>query len=366
MKKEKSILIVFPDEWLQYSPSVLNLYQCCHENYYTKLVYVDNGRFKNAGLVENYKAIAIGKFAAYCWRKTLGYKFYKVLRLLGTLFFIKLFDRHYDIVIAIDSSGYVPTKLFFSNTIYFSLETEKDIYYKISQRLGIHQLIIQSKERKDFMLGTDETIEVFYIQNAPILTSQPVSVKEKNDKRILYMGNIDFGYGIEQFIACIKELEADYTLTLKGIKNDTYFNWLNQEYSSLISSGKLVFDFEYIAQSKVIEFVSQFYIGITGYDLTLAKQNFNYFSSPAGKLFNYYAAAIPVIGVDIIGLKSVTDFNAGVLIDEVIPEKIKDAIRTIENKYQTYAANCLLASQEFDFKKAFAIFIHAVDKERDN
>ena len=137
MSKKKSILIVFPDEWLQYSPSVLNLYQCCKENHYTKLIYVDNGRFKNDGLVDHYSTIKIGKFAAYFWRKTIGYKFYKVLRLFFTLFFIKLFDKKYDTVIAIDSSGYLVTKLFFKQAIYFSLETEKDVFYRLSKKLGI-------------------------------------------------------------------------------------------------------------------------------------------------------------------------------------------------------------------------------------
>jgi len=361
VKKERSILIVFPDEWLQYSPSVLNLYHCCNEQFNTKLIYIDNGKFSNTGLVEDYANIKIGKFAAYFWRKTLGYKFYKVLRLFFTLLFVKLFDKKYDTVIAIDSSGYAITKLFFSNAVYFSLETEKDVYYKISQRLGIETLLIQSKERKEFMIGDDENVEVFYIQNAPIINENQVLYKEKKQKQILYMGNIEFGYGLEQFIECIKELDNTYTLTLKGIKNEKYFNWLHEKYGDLIQSDKLLFDFTYVAQENIIEFVSRFYIGITGYDIELAKKSFNYFSSPAGKLFNYYAAAVPVIGIDIIGLKSVKDFNAGVLIDEVKADKVKQAIRTIEDNYDTYSANCLAAAKEFDFKKAFDNFIKSTD-----
>jgi hypothetical protein len=256
VKKEKSILIVFPDEWLQYSPSVLNLYQCCKENFYTKLVYVDNGKFKNEGLVENYKSIYIGKFAAYFWRKTLGYKFYKVLRLIFALLFIKIFNKRYDTVIAIDSSGYVATKLFFSKAIYFSLETEKDVYYKISQRLGIENLIIQSKERKEFMLDDSSDTEVFYVQNAPILNEHPITITDKKDKRILYMGNIEFGYGLEQFIECIKELDDSYTLTLKGIKNEKYYNWLQEKYRDLINSKKLIFDFSYVDQKLLNMYLS--------------------------------------------------------------------------------------------------------------
>ena len=362
MHKEKSILVVFPDEWLQYSPSVLNLYQCCSEKYYTKLVYVDNGKFKNEGLVAHYRNIKIGRFAAYFWRKTFGYKFYKVLRLFFTLLFIKLFNKRYDIVIGIDSSGYAITKLFFQHAIYFSLETEKDNYFKLSELLGIEKLLIQSKERKDFLIGDTNEVEVFYIQNAPIIT-KPTVLKEKKEKRILYMGNIEYGYGLEQFIDCVSQLDTTYTLTLKGIKNDRFFNFLNEQYKELIANNKLIFDFSYVDQSKIIEYAASYYIGITGYDIELAKKSFNYFSSPAGKLFNYYAAGIPVIGIDIIGLKSVTDFNAGVLIDEVNPDKIKQAILAIEQQYTTYAENCLVAANTFDFKTSFTTFYNAITSQ---
>jgi O-antigen/teichoic acid export membrane protein len=361
VKKEKSILIIFPDEWLQYSPSVLNFYQCCNEKFNTKLIYVDNGRFNNFKLVENFKSINIGKFAAYFWRKTFGYKLYKIIRLLFALLSIKLFDKHYDIVVGIDSSGYLPTKLFFKNAIYFSLETEKDNFYKLSLKLGIERLIIQSEERKEYMIGANENVEVFYIQNAPILNNESVYITGNKEKRILYMGNIDFGYGLEQFIECIKELDKEYTLTLKGIKNENFYNWLHDKYKSLIESNRLLFNFDYIEQSKIIEYCSKFYIGITGYDLELAKKSFNYFSSPAGKLFNYYAAAVPVIGIDIIGLKSVKQFNSGILIDKVTPEKIKKAIQIIENDYKNFASNCLIAAKHFDFKRSFTIFIDKVD-----
>jgi O-antigen/teichoic acid export membrane protein len=356
LSKKKSILIVFPDEWLQYSPSVLNLYECCKQNHYTKLVYVDNGKFKNDGLVDHGTSIKIGKTAAYFWRKTFGYKLYKVLRIFFTLLSIKIFNKKYDIVIAIDSSGYLITKLFFNNTVYFSLETEKDWYFRLSQKLGIETLIIQSKERKDFMIENDTSIQVFYLQNAPILDNRIKRYEGIKEKRILYMGNIDFGYGLEYFIDCIKELDNEYTFTLKGIKNKKYFNWLHERYADIIHSGKLIFDFNYVEQSKIIEYVSHFYIGITGYDLELAKKSFNYFSSPAGKLFNYYAAALPVIGIDIIGLKSVRDFDAGILIDSVNVLQIKNAIKTIELKYNNYTLNCIKASEEFDFKKGFEKF----------
>lgn len=363
MSNKKSILIVFPDEWLQYSPSVLNLYKCCEEKYNTHLVFFSNGKFNNKGLVKNGHSIYVGKFAAYLWRKTFGYKLYKMLLLFIKLLTIKLFQKSYNVVIAIDSSGYLVTRIFFSKTVFFSLECEKDKYYSICEKIGIKSLIIQSEERKEYLIGKNSKVKVFYLQNAPILNQNFKPLKEAKEKRILYLGNIEFGYGLEHFIDCIEDLGEEYSLTLKGIKNDKYYDWLVSKYHHLIKRGKLRFDFDYIQQDKIVAFVAHYFIGITGYDLELAKKSFNYFSSPAGKLFNYYAAGVPVIGIDIIGLKSVTQFNAGVLIDEVNSQKIKQAIKKIEDNYQTFFDNCHKASEHFDFKKGFNQLISSLDSE---
>jgi O-antigen/teichoic acid export membrane protein len=357
MKKEGSVLIVFPDEWLQYSPSVMNMYKCFNERFDTKIIYVDNGHFKNDGLVTSYKRIRISKTAAYISRKTFGYKFYKIIRLFFSLLWIKLFEKRYNMVVAIDSSGYLPAKLLYKQAIYFSLETERDIYFRLGNLLGIDRMIIQSKERKEYLVGSDEKTRIHYIQNAPILNGEVLHSKENLKKRILYIGNIEFGYGLEHFIESIKELDDSYTLILKGIKNERYFNWLQENYRDMISSGKLSFDFNYVPQAKIVEYASQYYIGITGYDLELARKSFNYFSSPAGKLFNYYAAGVPVIGIDIIGLKSVNEFGAGVLLEEVNTTNIKNAILRIEQDYKAFSDNCLKAAREFDFKKGFNDFI---------
>jgi O-antigen/teichoic acid export membrane protein len=342
---------------------VLNLYKCCSEKHFTKLVYINNGKFRNDGLAQVSEQINIGKTAAYFWRKTFGYKFYKVVRLYFILLWVKIKDKKYDHVIAIDSSGYLPARLLFRSTVYFSLETEKDVYYDLDRMLGIDALIIQSSERKEYMIGNDPAIKVFYIQNAPILDGKFHPQEQKKEKRILYMGNIEFGYGLEQFIEAVLSLSNEYSLTLKGIKNERYFNFLNEKYKDQIEKHRLVFDFDYVPQERVIEYVSQYYIGITGYDLELAKQSFNYYSSPAGKLFNYYAAGIPVIGIDIVGLKSVKDFNAGALIEEVTPQKIKAAIENVESDYAAISANSLKAAEHFDFRKSFNTFMSAIDSD---
>lgn len=359
--KNKRVLIVFPDEWLQYSPSIINLNECFSDNNYTKVIYLDNGFFKNDDIVANPERIRVGKWIPYLFRKTIGLKVYKILRLFFILLKIKLFEKRYDHVIAIDSAGYLPARLFFSKTIFFSLEVEKSRYFKACQLLGIDKLIIQTKERKDYLIGDDEFIEVFYIQNAPIIDHSKVFNFKHKQKKILYMGNIDFRYGLEQFIDSIKSLDDSYSLTLKGIKSENFFKMLNEKYSDLISSGRLNFDFSYTEQSGIIDYVSDFFIGITGYDIQLAKLDYNYFSSPAGKLFNYYAAGVPVIGINIDGLKSVRDFNTGILLDEVADNNVKKAIKNIEIDYENISQNCLKAAETFDFKKAYNSLVEHIE-----
>src|SRR5207244_1805484 len=50
------------------------------------------------------------------------------------------------------------------------------------------------------------------------------------------------------------------------------------------------------------------------------------------------------------------EFKAGVLLDEVRPEKIKEAIHTIEKNYTSFSENSFSAGKEFDFKRAFKKF----------
>lgn len=354
--KAKRVLIVFPDEWLQYSPSVLNLYSCFSKEHYTKLIYFDNGFFKNDGLVENAIKIKTGKWFPYLFRKTVGYKLYKILRLFFVLLRVKLFEKRYDLVIAIDSAGYIPSRLFFPRTVFFSLEVEKSSYFKLCNAMGIERLIIQSPERKEYLIGESTFTDVFYIQNAPILEKRREVKTAVAEKKVLYIGNINYGYGLEQFINCIRELDNSYSFTLKGIRNENFYRYIQEQYADLLSAQRLILDFGYTDQDKIIDYVSGFYIGITGYDLELAKKDFNYFSSPAGKLFNYYAAGIPVIGINITGLNSVEKYKAGVLLDEVKTGNVKAAIQQIENDYEMYSANSLKAGDDFDFRKAYNEF----------
>jgi glycosyltransferase involved in cell wall biosynthesis len=134
-------------------------------------------------------------------------------------------------------------------------------------------------------------------------------------------------------------------------------------YRHLFENNIVTIDEQYTNQEEIVPYLSGFDIGFCLYDFNrISKNDFNYVTVPAGKLFNYYAAGIPVIGVDIPGMQSVKDFQAGILLDSPSSSNIKDAIIKISEDYAFYSANCLKAAEHFDFQKAvqpYRIFLLA-------
>lgn len=117
----------------------------------------------------------------------------------------------------------------------------------------------------------------------------------------------------------------------------------------------------YIDRENLAEYLSKFYIGFCFYDLKILKKRrdlaiFNYITAPSGKLFNYYAAGLPVIGSNISGLISVKEFNTGVLLDDYSPQAIRQAIDTISTNYSLLSTNCFKAAEHFSFDKMIEPF----------
>ena len=148
------------------------------------------------------------------------------------------------------------------------------------------------------------------------------------------------------------------TLTIKGViyKNSVKTAILSR-YSRLIDQGKVVLDETYTNQDNIVKYLTPFSIGFCFYDFNLiSKNDFNYLSSPSGKLFNYYAAGVPVIGTDVPGLSSVHEFKTGILIKELSVDCILTAIKRIINNYEEFSRNCIRAARHFDFAEAAASY----------
>jgi len=355
---KKKICIVFPDEWVSYSPTIINLAKELSFFFNVEVICFDNGRYDLTHLNNNkmYKIINIAFITPKNFSESNLYKAFKFIILL---FMLRNY-KNYDEIIAVDSVSLLPSTLLFKRVNFLSLEIQKDIYFRLSLKKRIKSLIIQSEEREDFMFNECNKRTTFYIQNSPIYLNNFPNKKipsNNNCLKLIYMGHILPEHGICEIIETIRSGNNNYNLTLKGILPPDIHKALLEKYDTLIKKGKLILDDEYVDNDQLANYLSKFHIGICFYSRSIMENDYNYISSPSGKIFNYYNAGIPVIASDIIGLKSVRDFNAGILLKNATPENIHKAIDKILLRYEYYSDNARKAAEFFDFKTSAQSFI---------
>jgi glycosyltransferase involved in cell wall biosynthesis len=346
--------ILFPDTWLSYSPSIINLVKVMKvQGWNVTLVAFHDGSYQKTDEIEVLYVIP-----SRIMRRIVGcLKLFTLYRLITlSIISFKFRKQQFDMVVGVDSLGYFITRLFFDNPIYYSLHIRKSLSQYISKKLGIARMIIQTKERLDLTFSgcVDKPKEVWFIQNSPILDgSQSITNRNvRHEFNLIYFGNVAKNtYGIENFIAALRHLPTDVKLTLKGPASIEYKNDLEAEFSDLIHSGRLSFDSEYISQEDVITWLKRYDLGFCFYDEGLIlRADPNIISAPSGKMFNYLAAGLPVIGSKISGLQILSDFAAGILLVDQKPQAISVAVMDIRRSYEAYRIGCRRAALSNDFR----------------
>ena len=361
-------LIITPQNGIQYSPSLLNFYEMLkrkkHNCFIVDVTYNKKSQKQIQGIngirVYVRRPLSVSKFS---WlplsSKIIEYFYYRYYIYLHEFYIYHSVKRvthkllkklDIDRFVGVDAIGYLVVSKFSRSAIYFSLEIDqerrnKDIFKNCKPAL----LIIQSKERADYLSKSIK--EVAYIQNAPILDGFPFTARDFKG-RFVYFGLIMNVHGVEYAIQAVDLMQTS-SLVIKGFGSDKYIQELKDKYHELIDCRRLIIDTGYIEQSKVLSFLSDFDVGFCFYDLKTLFYNFNHVSSPAGKMFNYFAASLPVIGNDIIGLRPVVDSQAGVLLPEITPLTVSRAITTISKQYRQFSRRAYLAAQKYDFEKMF-------------
>ncbi len=369
----KDILIVFPDEHLPYSPSVLNLYE--RLNSYFKVTITTfkpdplfsgqtisdkNVEYLDHDKWEPEKGVSLLSRLANEVRKSISHVEIKPDILLTSKAKI-LIDRikHFDgIIIAVDFFALWCAQKATKCAHLFSLEIlENDPYKKECRFDEILSLVIQSKERREFLFGQN-CVKTFIVQNAPEYIEQKVNYRGRRNTDLVYCGSAVPGFGI---FTCLEFLldYPQYTITLQGALPPDVRASIFEYFGFLIESKRVILNETYLNPSELNDFLNQYYVGFVFYDAYRFKHlnTFNYKAAPSGKLFHYLNAGVPVVASNFSGLKVVEQYKAGITVNTLNSSSIKEAINTISENYEEFSSSAKAASLQFDFSRSISPYI---------
>ena len=358
----KKVTILFPDEHLPYSPSVLNLQKNLSKEFDTTIVGFSNRQFKklqqpfikylDVPFIQKKIYGLINRFSKKYGREILAH----IKKGLVQKNFNYFKVEH---VIVTDLIGlWLVEKMPINKLHLLSLELTWNTF-NFSKKVDftrVTSIIIQSPERLKYLASGFKN-KVFFIQNAP---------SEPSFKRVIETAKTDLiftGTALEKFgfIACLKFLiqYPEYTLTLQGKLLDAEATIISEHFNQLKVENRLIIESTYLSESELIKKVSNYRIGFCLYDFNFNEiNNINYFTAPSGKMFTCFAAGVPLVGINIPGLKPILDFNAGFLIDNLQPSSIKQAVDEIEINYSSMVQGCYNAAEHFNFENAVKPFVN--------
>ncbi|MDQ2747665.1 MAG: hypothetical protein M3T96_10440 [Acidobacteriota bacterium] len=361
----KKVTILFSGAHLAYSPTVIGLYDLLAEKFDVgiiaespeahhferlndrRVVYrnklTNKNRLRLARRIHDWRSIFDSDIAALQRMKfdtDVIEDFIIVRKLLAA--------ESSDFIVAVDFENLLFAQILKKRVEFLSLEiVPNDKFYNQCDFENVNSVIIQTKERYAHLFG-ERRFKTFFVQNAPVYVE---SAAPKERRNLVYCGTAWAAFG---FYRCLEFLRTfpEYVLHVKGALPLADEARIKAEYQDLTADGRLVFDREYLDDARVVDYLRQFRAGFCFYDFTLEPiDNFNYRSAPSGKMFKYMAAGVPVIGQEILGMQPVKEFDGGVLIKDLQPLTIKNAVAKIEANFDYYSRNCRHAAAHYSFDK---------------
>lgn len=342
------IHILYPSEWVAYSPTILNLAEVLAEDNDVIVTCFDNGKYNNSGLdsarfntvrvpyANFFLLAALGQYGAYK-RKALHHCVRR---------------ESADILVGVDSIGIAAALDCSPRAHFLSLEISRDVLFNSIDWGRVDSVAIQTQERLDYLFPGKKPDNVFFLPNSPrkcILEPVRESSNSGRNFRAVLLGNLIPSHGLYICIDALDNMDA-LSLVLKGNISAKIQNEINLRYGRLLDSGRLLIDASYTPQSELIDYLIGFDVGLCFYDFDrILKNDFNYLSSPSGKMHAYIASGVPVIGSDIVGLRLVREFNAGVLLRECSPESICAAVEQLRKGHEKYRKGCMEAARACNF-----------------
>ncbi len=284
--------------------------------------------------------------------------------------FFKLFFSSFDIICGIDLDSILPCyfaarlkgkkKLVYDAHELFTdtpevykrktirkiwLMVEKFIIPKTDLRYTVSQSIADEFEKR-YGLKFD------LIRNLPSqlqITNYELRInsKENPKSKIVYLGNLNEGRGVEIAIEALKFLNDDVHLWIIG-DGDLRLVLEKQVRISRDFSGRQLSErvkfFGFIPPAQLGEILSQAKIGLH----VLENKGLSYEYSLANKFFDYIQAGLPSVFTNLKEHKQLNDtYNIGIMIENADAKETTDAINLLLNDkklYQTLHENCLKAT----------------------
>lgn len=370
MNNLNTILIIFTDPQLSYSPSTLNLYDALSQNFKVEIVSFEPDQSFSAHKITDRQVRYLN-----IPKQNPGVPLVKRIHIeLNKTFFknkvqsdllnqkavalIEVIENFNGEIIAIDFFALWCVQKAGKKAHLFSLELlDYDPYRNECNKEAIESVIIQTKDRYQFLFG-DRKLKTFLVQNAPYYKKLDYEIGDRKKTNLVFCGSAVPAFGIFNCIEFITDF-PEYTLTVKGAIPPYVKKVICETFDDLLEEKRLILDDEYISTEDLNDYLKYYYIGFVFYDFYRFEHinRFNYKTAPSGKLFQYYNSGLPVIANNLPGLNSIEDFAAGVMIGAMSSKSIKNAIDKIESNYESYVKGAKEAALHFDFRANIHPFI---------
>lgn len=362
---KRSLYIVFPDDWLPFSPTTLNLYDNLSQDWdVTILAFHAKGdewplsyrkvvKIKSLTGVEKFLK-TIDKVVRFFRGRTFHLK--RRFRALQLMFVCRRIKA--DAWVTVDTHAAWALQRLGRFVHLVSLELyDRDPFVKKLHADQIKSVLIQSKSRL-VSLAPHVLDPVFLVQNAPVFPG-PQAGNTLNERNGLVMSGSCFPeFGLNIVLKYFR-MYSDRRLALHGTLFERDEVRIREEWNAEIAAGRMSLSLEYKEGKELLNYLNQFRIGFCFYDLRFEDvNNFNFWMAPSGKLFHYFAAGIPVIATDLPGFQVVREYGAGILIRDDDPRTIRRAIEEIEATYDEKVKACYKAAANFSFDRTIEPFRH--------
>lgn len=370
--KRKHICILYPYGYLPYSPTVINLYDQLASRFRVTIV-CSNRELDNADALgeRNICRVSYDREALYKAARSV----LRVLRVLGMVtpgsgmsleefLRLKSLKRSLDNldpdeIIAVDIPMLWTAQRASRRPIHFlSLELRKTGDFVNVDTNRVASVLIESPERLRYVFG-ERDVRAFFVPVSPVYVN--LSKPPTAPGSLLYFGSATGPFGL---YSCLHFLSHNpgFVLTIRGIVKPQTFENIVMSYPELLDEGRLTIEREYIAEEKVLEYISGFRIGLCFYDTRFEEAaNFHFRNVNSQKVYRYLAGGVPVVANRLEGLKAVEEYEAGILVDDMSPASIRSAIDRIEQDYDRYVGNCFRAAEHFSFDRHLQPFVQYLE-----